>query len=152
MSSSDDQQPLKFSNTREYAPQREALVRRLCPDLKCHWCGVDLDVDKVDLDHVHDRTYILHRLNRWQRLRVMQREWLAAGGRVGHWIVGACETCNAKRAHQRSQGGRQQFYTGSRKAKRNRRGRGYSSASYTTRQAEHYRAQMEREANDAPPF
>lgn len=142
---SDDQWPVRSSQP--YAPQREALVRRICPDLLCHWCRCVLTPATTDLDHVGTRDYILDRLNRYQRLRVIQREWLAAGGRVGHWIVGSCDDCNAKRGHARTKGGTVQFYVRQSKARRSRRGKGYSTASYVTRQAEHYRKQQ-----PDPPF
>lgn len=134
---------LRFSDTRSYAEERRKLLDVICPIITiglrrdgkpklarhCHWCHVNMinrALERVHFDHLHGRHYHLNRLNGHHRLRVIYREWLAAGGVVGKGIVGSCESCNTRRAaNTTNKVGR--AYTAAGRRKRNRKGQGYTA-------------------------
>lgn len=138
---SDDQKRLVFSGRRPYAPQRLALLRLINPPVAgyhvCHHCKGRRRAVSMELDHLNPKLYVTRRLNRFQRLRVIHSEWLAAGATVGQGIVGSCGPCNWRRGGKIGGTGRQP-YTGAARRKRGRVGKGYTAGI-----TEHYRRQAE---------
>lgn len=153
-----------FPKSTPYADLRRQLMEMISPRVQiqvgrarrwyhvCHWCQKRATSHKaMEFDHRGLKAYDTNRLNRWQRLRVVYREWVAAGkatgaegGVVGVGIVGACPTCNQRDGAQRKNG---DVYRGTPHGRRKKRGgKGYSTHPYVTAITAHYEAEREREA------
>jgi hypothetical protein len=95
----------------------------------------------MEIDHVHGKGWISRRVNSMQRLRIMEREHAAGQAKGEVVLVGSCGPCN--HSH-----GATKRYRWNIRARRARRGRGYSSwaVGYTA----HVIAEMERAGEAAP--
>lgn len=132
----------RVSKTRPYAEQRSELLAIIWPSGSCYHCKQPTSNDQMEFDHLGLKSYVPSRINSLQRLRVYYREWMAAGGVVGQGIVGACHVCNSKGGERANT-----TYRGKHKRRRNRRGAGYSTASYIAQYTKYERERQERESS-----